>query len=108
MAMKIPTWFAIGRIKRNAEATTRLSTNPVNSDRIKRLRMVKSSQVVPAIVTVSIASVNKKGIFISVSGKIPISQFLFFPVIKQLIIFSVLNHICRLSTLTKTKPINQL
>jgi len=64
MAMRIPTWFAIGRMKRGT-AAIRLSTNPLNSDRIKCLRMVKSSQVVPAIVTVPTASVNKKGIFIS-------------------------------------------
>jgi len=71
MEMMIPTWFAIGRIKRNT-ATTRLSTNPLYSDRIKCLRMVKSSQVVPAIITVFTASVNKK-------KETLIYQFLFSP-----------------------------
>lgn len=100
MAMKIPICFAIDRMTRNT-AKTSPSTNPVNLGRIKFFTMAKSSQAVPAVVTVLTASVEKKGIFISFRN-ILIYHFLFSATIKYLFASFGLC-ICRLSFLMKTK-----
>ena len=59
MAIKIPMWFTTGKMTKHI-ATTRLSIKAWFVGRIKRIKIVSKSQIVPARTAAFTASVDKK------------------------------------------------